>query len=570
MLEDGQILIGKTGSPPQSVDLIAGSGVNIDITDESVTLSSTATTGATGPQGIQGVQGDPGPQGPAGADGATGPQGIQGIQGVQGDPGPQGLTGATGPQGGTGVVVPSFLWLESANAYALGVNEVISTTGTSLLTSPRFSSIVSNGGIAWNSSTGGVNVYSTGNYLITASLFIQPSSSGRVFLLKNGVNIDFIDISGGASATSISQSVELSKVLSLTSSDILKFTYEGSGMTIHSAAAHCKFQIVRVDGVQGPAGADGATGPVGATGPQGPAGSQGIQGIQGDNIGVDVFLPINDAVFPGLLGNATVTGSFTLTRQAKCLFHFSGASYPNIGVLAELSLSLNNGVGKIGSIHHYLNTQNVHTTFPTGMAVATLQPGTYTVTLQTSGYTDGGNDRATCSVMAIGAPGLTTIPTTIIGDTKSGFQTSDHSGWILLNGRLKSTLTSSQQIAATSLGFGANLPDATNKYLSQTAGTIGSTTGNTTNSVTLTRANLPNFQLGGQAGLYNGEIGFLSQFNNGGTQGYVENIRAGAAAGLGSGRVTCLSDSLNGGVTQTPVSIMPATLIANTFIYLGA
>ena len=47
-----------------------------------------------------------------------------------------------------------------------------------------------------------------------------------------------------------------------------------------------------------------------------------------------------------------------------------------------------------------------------------------------------------------------------VGDVKSGFQTADHSGWIILNGRGVETLTESQQVAAQSLGFANNIPDA--------------------------------------------------------------------------------------------------------------
>lgn len=86
-----------------------------------------------------------------------------------------------------------------------------------------------------------------------------------------------------------------------------------------------------------------------------------------------------------------------------------------------------------------------------------------------------------------------TLATYSFGDLKSGMQTSDHNGWVRLNGRLKSTLTPTQQLQATALGIGANLPDATNAYLVQNGGTIGAVTG--ANTVTLTQANLPLYNL---------------------------------------------------------------------------
>ena len=76
------------------------------------------------------------------------------------------------------------------------------------------------------------------------------------------------------------------------------------------------------------------------------------------------------------------------------------------------------------------------------------------------------------------------------GDIKSGIQSGDHNGWIKLDGRLKSSLTSSQQAAATTLSIGTNLPNASNSYLSQNGGTLGAVSAGN-NTVTLTTENLP-------------------------------------------------------------------------------
>ena len=46
-----------------------------------------------------------------------------------------------------------------------------------------------------------------------------------------------------------------------------------------------------------------------------------------------------------------------------------------------------------------------------------------------------------------------------VGDVKSGFQVSDHTGWIKLDGRAVTTLTATQQTAAAQLGFTTNLPN---------------------------------------------------------------------------------------------------------------
>jgi hypothetical protein len=49
-----------------------------------------------------------------------------------------------------------------------------------------------------------------------------------------------------------------------------------------------------------------------------------------------------------------------------------------------------------------------------------------------------------------------------VGDIKSGIQLNDHSGWVLLDGRLINSLSANQQAVATSVGLSGNLPNATN------------------------------------------------------------------------------------------------------------
>lgn len=48
---------------------------------------------------------------------------------------------------------------------------------------------------------------------------------------------------------------------------------------------------------------------------------------------------------------------------------------------------------------------------------------------------------------------------TVLGRVKNSFQTSDHDGWYLLDGRSISVFTSNVQTAAKSLGFATALPD---------------------------------------------------------------------------------------------------------------
>lgn len=92
---------------------------------------------------------------------------------------------------------------------------------------------------------------------------------------------------------------------------------------------------------------------------------------------------------------------------------------------------------------------------------------------------------------------INTVSESTYGDMKSGFQVADHSGWIKLDGRAISTLSSNQQAVAITLGFTTNLPNATSAYPVQSTGTLGSIVG--ANTTTLTQANLPNVNFTGNA-----------------------------------------------------------------------
>lgn len=83
------------------------------------------------------------------------------------------------------------------------------------------------------------------------------------------------------------------------------------------------------------------------------------------------------------------------------------------------------------------------------------------------------------------------------GDVVNSFRTADHDGWYLLDGRAITSLSANAQAIATSLGFTANLPNATDRVLKAKTGTeaLGSTGG--ANSQTIAQVNLPNVTMTG-------------------------------------------------------------------------
>jgi hypothetical protein len=151
------------------------------------------------------------------------------------------------------------------------------------------------------------------------------------------------------------------------------------------------------------------------------------------------------------------------------------------------------------------------------------------------------------------------------GDVKTGFQSADHNGWIKLNGRLKSSLSSTQQAQATTLGIGNNLPNADNAFLVQNGTAVGTVAGS--NTITIAQNQLPNVTYTGQ--IADVAHGAVIGSSASGVFSRVYGSSWGNAGGGGNTETFNLSIPLNGGVTQQQINITPKSLSVNTFIYLG-
>jgi hypothetical protein len=176
----------------------------------------------------------------------------------------------------------------------------------------------------------------------------------------------------------------------------------------------------------------------------------------------------------------------------------------------------------------------------------------------------------------VGVPSIPNLPLYPAGDIKHGFQNADHQGWYLLDGRSTSTLPVTAQSAAITLGFAANLPNATNRVLKAKTGTetLGSQTGS--NSITLAAANIP--QVTGTtntAGSHDHD--YRDLYTNFGTS----RVAAGNSQTIlqASNYVASSSTSNSGGnhnhtvtvgnATPTEVNLAPASIVTNVFVYLG-
>ena len=192
-----------------------------------------------------------------------------------------------------------------------------------------------------------------------------------------------------------------------------------------------------------------------------------------------------------------------------------------------------------------------------------------------------------------------TLAAPSFGDIKSGIQTSDHNGWVKLDGRAKSTLTASQQTQANALGIGANLPDATNAYLVQNGTSLGSVSGS--NERTISQANLPSYNLPttttSSAGSHTHtgttnttgahthslsvkfsstdsfwQVAYLANnagFTNPGPSTTTSNGNHSHTLDIDSNGTHTHTVSVSSGGSGTAINIAPRGLSVNTFIYLG-
>lgn len=159
------------------------------------------------------------------------------------------------------------------------------------------------------------------------------------------------------------------------------------------------------------------------------------------------------------------------------------------------------------------------------------------------------------------------------GDVKYSFQESDHNGWVLLDGRAKSTLTATQQTAATALGFGETLPDLSDKSIVGTSASkaLGGTGGNST--ISIAQNQLPDVTLTTSSnGAHTHTSGTSTTYllSLGGSFAYqILNATSNTTATSSSGSHSHTTSSINGGVTQQDLDIQNPYIAINGFVFLG-
>ena len=173
-----------------------------------------------------------------------------------------------------------------------------------------------------------------------------------------------------------------------------------------------------------------------------------------------------------------------------------------------------------------------------------------------------------------------------IGDIKQmAANKADHDGWILLDGRIISSLTSIQQVNAVALGFNTNLPNVTDTYIKATNGTGTGNVG-TGNTFTLTQNQLPNVNFTGTAaaagshthtysdtntpteslGLATNVLALLPLLNI--VVAAPDNLAVATGSTVNDGAHTH-SLSIPSGGSNATITQKPQYLSVNTYIYLG-
>ena len=294
---------------------------------------------------------------------------------------------------------------------------------------------------------------------------------------------------------------------------------------------------------------------------------------------------------------------FTVPISGRYMFDFSCSAYSS-GTRFTLYFKVRQGTTDVASDEQTSVNNDIRVEY-NGKLEVNLQAGT-TYNVYVTGGSRNGNDydRVYYKMVAGNLP----INQYSLGDVKTGIQTGDHNGWVKLDGRLKSTLTASQQTQATVLGIGTNLPDATNAVLMQSSGTLGTVTGSM--SATIAQNQLPNIaptitvnstvSTMQNAGNHDHSIRIVPSstggYANGNPSAFKNGMmpttevdaditdRIGSASYINTGIIgsagththtmdahthSASATSINGGVTQQAIDKTPRSLVVNTFIYLG-
>jgi hypothetical protein len=157
-----------------------------------------------------------------------------------------------------------------------------------------------------------------------------------------------------------------------------------------------------------------------------------------------------------------------------------------------------------------------------------------------------------------------------VGTVKMSVVAADHNGWLLLDGRLKTAFTSTQQASLTALGVGVNIPDMRDRApMGASASKLNLSTGGVN---TIAQNQLPNVAPSvndpGHRHTVNGGNNFIaySAGYSGGPNNASGPINYTYSLDIATTGISV--SSINGGVAQQTID--PKYTAINFFIYVGA
>lgn len=179
------------------------------------------------------------------------------------------------------------------------------------------------------------------------------------------------------------------------------------------------------------------------------------------------------------------------------------------------------------------------------------------------------------NVVALSDGTLAIGPKVPYGTVKESLRSTDHNGWYKLDGRAISTLPAVAQANAATLGITGSLVNSNDRLMRQGSSL---TTGGTS-TITLARANFPNYNM---TGTTNATGAHTHAVTSSGynvvpvATGNAYVVRAGRGTVSGTAAVTLAtsgahahSGTVSSGGSGTPFSIIPESITYTYFIYLG-
>lgn len=179
------------------------------------------------------------------------------------------------------------------------------------------------------------------------------------------------------------------------------------------------------------------------------------------------------------------------------------------------------------------------------------------------------------NVVALSDGTLAIGPKVPYGTVKESLRSTDHNGWYKLDGRSLTALPAIAQTNAAALGITGSLINSNNRLMKQGAALA---TGGAA-SITLVRANLPNYNITGTTATAAGHThtAVTSGYNVvPAAAGNAFVVRSGRGAAAGTATVTLPSagahshsGTVSSGGSGTALNIMPESISYTYFIYLG-